>query len=256
MIDIHAHLNDNKLFDNVEIIIENAKNNGVNKIVCVGDDLESSKRAIALSEKYENTYAVIGVHPDMLECFNLELEKFLIQNANKPKVIAIGEIGLDYHSENYDKDLQKKCFIRQLEIAHKVNLPVEIHMRDATQDTMEILKTHKNLINNGGIIHCYSGSFETFEEFYKLGLCVSLGGIITFKNAKNTLELVKKLPIDAITLETDCPYLTPHPYRGEINEPKFVRITAAKIAEIKNLPLDEIDKITTQNAYRIFPKLR
>lgn len=255
MIDIHAHIYDEKLIDKLEEVLENAKNAGVEKIVCVGSSIPTSKKALALAEKYENVYAVIGVHPDDAESFDESQEQFLRENARHPKVIAIGEIGLDFHYNPHDKQKQKEVFVRQLELADEVNLPIQIHSRDATGMMIETLQENKHLLKNGGIIHCYSGSVETLKQILDLGLSISMGGIVTFKNARETLEVAEFVPLDRLVLETDCPYLTPHPHRGEINEPKFIALSAQKIALIKGILTSEVDKITTQNAHRIFPKL-
>jgi len=161
LIDTHAHLNDEKLEINLKEIIKNAKENMLEKIICVGFDINSSKKAIEIAEKYENVFACIGIHPSDAESFNAEAKAFLLENASNKKVVAIGEIGLDYHYEPYDKELQKQVFIDQLKLASKVGLPIQVHTRDATKDTLDILKTNKQFLKNGGIVHCFSGSYET-----------------------------------------------------------------------------------------------
>lgn len=255
MIDIHAHIYEEKLIERIDEVLENALNAGVEKIVCVGSSISNSKKCLALAEKYQNVYAVIGVHPDDADRFDDEAEKFLRENATHPKVIAIGEIGLDFHYEPHDKQKQKKVFVKQLEIADEVGLPIQIHSRDATGMMIETLQKNKHLLKNGGIVHCYSGSVETLKQILSLGLSISMGGIVTFKNARETLEVAEFVPLDRLLLETDCPYLTPHPHRGEVNEPKFVELTCQKIAMIKGILTSEVDHITTQNAHRLFPKL-
>ena len=255
MIDIHAHINDDRLIDNVAQILENAKNMGVEKIVCVGSCIESSQKALDLANKFENVFAVIGVHPEDAHNFDDNALEFLRQNAAHPKVIAIGEIGLDFHFPPYDKDLQTKVFVQQLELAHDLKLPIQIHARDCTKAMLDLLWENKHLLEFGGIVHCFSGSVETLKQIIKLGLSISLGGIVTFKNARETLEVAEFVPLENILIETDCPYLAPHPHRGETNEPKFCVLSAQKIAMIKGISYDDFDKITTQNAKRIFPKL-
>ena len=255
MIDIHAHIYYDDLAKNIPALLARAKDAGVEKIVCVGSSLSTSKKALDLAKKYENVYAAIGVHPDDAKDFDDQTFAWLKENAAHPKVVAIGEIGLDFHYEGFDKLLQKKVFVRQLELAHKVGLPIQIHSRDCTGFMMDTLRENRHLLSNGGIVHCFSGSPETLREVIDLGLSISLGGIVTFKNARETLDVAQEVPLENLLLETDCPYLTPHPHRGETNEPKFVALVAEKIAMIKGVSFDDLDRITTQNAHRIFPKL-
>ncbi len=255
-VDTHAHLNDDKLINDVQEVINRAKDFGVERIINAGYDLASSQKGIELADKYKEVYACIGVHPENCKIFDNSIENFLIENGEREKVVAIGEIGLDYHYEGYDKEFQKKVFIRQLEIANELNLPVVIHSRDATGDMLEILKSNKELLKNGGLMHCFNGSLETLNEVLKLGLKVSFGGAITFKNSRNAPELIANMPLDAFTLETDCPYLSPEPFRGKINEPKNIPIIAQKIADILNKNISEIQKISTENAKNIFKKLK
>ncbi|MDD4815821.1 MAG: TatD family hydrolase [Clostridia bacterium] len=252
IIDVHAHLNDEKLEKNLKKVLENAKQNQVEKVICVGFDLKSSQRAVEIAEKCPNVFACIGVHPCDAKNFDAKTEQFLLENAKNKKVVAIGEIGLDFHYEPFDKDLQKRVFVEQLKIADKVGLPIQVHSRDATKDTIDILKQNKQYLKNGGIVHCFGGSFETLMEIKKLGLKISVGGVITFKNAKSTLELIEKMPLDMLLLETDCPYLSPVPHRGELNEPKNLIFVAQKIAQIKNLTLEEIFQITSKNTQKVF----
>lgn len=255
MIDIHAHIYYESLAGDIPALLARAKDAGVEKIVCVGSSISTSKQALALAKKYENIFAVIGVHPDDAKEYDDVAEKWILDNATHPKVIGIGEIGLDFHYEGFDKNLQKKVFVRQLELAHKLGLPIQIHSRDCTGFMMDTLRENKHLLSHGGIVHCFSGSTETLREIVGLGLSISLGGIVTFKNARETLEVAHAVPLENLLLETDCPYLAPHPHRGETNEPKFVALVAEKIAMIKGISFDDLDKITTQNAHRIFPKL-
>lgn len=255
LIDVHSHINDERLINKVKTIIKDANDNSVEKIVCVGDNFQSSKKCLELSNKYKNIYSVLGVHPSNADDFTPETENFIRQNANNKKVIGIGEIGLDYHSKTPNKEKQKEVFIKQLKLAHELKLPIEIHTRDAIKDTIDILTEYKNLLSNSGIIHCYSGSYETLLQIQKLGLKISIGGILTFKNARQTLEVFKKAPLNMIMLETDCPYLTPTPFRGQINEPKYLIYVAKKLAEIKNLPLNLVEDTTCQNTINVFKKL-
>ena len=245
-IDIHAHLD---AFEDVEKVINDAKINGVKKIVTAGYNLASSKKCVELAKKYPGVYAVIGLHPENIEDENADYLSELKVLAKNEKVVGIGEIGLDYHYGK-DKERQKKIFVEQIELANLLNLPIVIHSRDAMGDTMEILKSHK--VKNGGLMHCYSGSIESARELKKLGFSFSFGGVCTFKNAKNVCAVIEDLSMDSIMLETDCPYLAPVPHRGERNEPKYIPLIAEKIAELKNIELNEVAKITTNNAKNIF----
>lgn len=245
-IDVHAHLD---AFEDVEKVINDAKINGVEKIVTAGYNLASSKKCVELAKKYPGVYAVIGLHPENIEDENADYLSELKVLAKNEKVVGIGEIGLDYHYGK-DKERQKKIFVEQIELANLLNLPIVIHSRDAMGDTMEILKKHK--VKNGGLMHCYSGSIESARELKKLGFSFSFGGVCTFKNAKNVCAVIEDLSMDSIMLETDCPYLAPVPHRGERNEPKYIPLIAERITELKNMQIEEVTRITTNNAKNIF----
>lgn len=269
-IDIHSHLNDEILFKNIDEIISNAKNVGVEKIVCAGSDYKSSLLAIELSNKYPNIYATIGLHPNNCYGFDSKMEKLILDSKDNLKVIAIGEIGLDYYdishqleeakleniSEEQFIEKQKKIFIKQIQLANKINLPIMVHMRDATNDTLTILENNKSLIKEGGLLHCYNGSIETTKRLFDLNFYISIGGAITFKNSRNMPAVLKEIGLDRVTLETDCPYLSPEPYRGKINEPKNIPLIASKIADVTNNNLKNVENITTQNCYNVFKRLR
>lgn len=248
MIDTHCHI-EKEDYDNIEEILTKCKENGINKIIVSGYDLESSKEAIRLANKYDEIYATIGFLPEVLHRDNLydlsELEN-LLQNK---KVIGIGEIGLDYYWYKDNREEQKELFISQLELALKYNKPVVIHCREAIQDCYEIVKNYDKL---KGTMHCYSGSLEMAKEFIKLGLYISVGGVSTFKNSKNIKEVINGIDLEYILLETDSPYLTPEPYRGKRNYPYFVRFVALKIAEIKDVDINIIEDVTTSNANSLF----
>lgn len=255
LIDIHAHLNDIRLKEKVDSVIEKANQHKVKKIVCVGYDLESSKTALKLAIENESVFATFGIHPNNFKKFGNDYINFIKDNYKNKKVIGIGEIGLDYHYENFDKTSQKNIFIKQLKIANECKLPLQVHCRDAMEDMLEILCSHKSLLKNGGIMHCFQGSFDDLKIIKKLGLKISIGGIVTFKNASEIQNQVKEIPTEMILFETDCPYLTPHPHRGEINEPKFLELIMKKTAELKNLSYDEMTRISTENCYNAFKKL-
>ena len=257
MIDTHAHLTDPCYADRLHEMITNFKDNDLDYVFTVGFDYKSSVECIKLAEKYDNVYAVIGVHPDEIHTLTDECVRFLEENATHPKVVAIGEIGLDYHMIRENHLEQKKAFVKQLEIANKYNLPVVIHNRDSVGDILQVLKENKHLLNNGGVIHCFSESFESFKEFKKLGFIVGLGGVITFKNAKNTINLIEQLEFSDFVIETDCPYLTPEPFRGKMkNEPRLVKHVLEKIADIKNVSTSVVKEHTNKNALNLFKKVK
>lgn len=250
--DSHCHLNDKQLLPELDEIIKSAKDNDVTHFLVIGWDYESSLLATQIAEKYENVYAAVGVHPtDVKEDIEeqlIKLEKLLTH----PKVKALGEIGLDYYwIKEEDKRLrQQKYFVKQIQLADKYNLPIVIHNRDSIEDCLNIIKNHtpKHL----GVVHCFSGSVETMREFMKLGLYISLGGPVTFKNAKTPKEVASEVPLNRLLLETDCPYLTPHPYRGQRNEPKFIPLVAEEIARLRNISTDEVIKETFNNTVSLF----
>ncbi|MBQ3494429.1 MAG: TatD family hydrolase [Clostridia bacterium] len=253
-IDTHAHLGDERIICDIQNVLEQAKNAGVGKIVCVGYDLQSSQQAVELSEKYENVYACIGVHPHDAKTYTNQVEQKLIELAEHPKVLAIGEIGLDYFYDLSPREIQKQVFVRQIELAKRLHKKIVVHMREATQDTMEILEQNRaNIL--GAIVHCFNGSKETLERVMKMGFYVSYGGAVTFKNANGILEAVKNTPMNRILLETDCPYMTPVPHRGQTNYPKYITLVAQKICELKNMDIKQLEEITTQNAKNFFGEL-
>ena len=246
-IDIHCHLN-KCYYDNLEEVIFNANNNGVNKLIFNGCNFEGNKEVLNLINKYECVYGAIGFHPTELKDIKEEDYIFLEDNIKNNKIVAIGEIGLDYHYEDTDRELQKKHFIRQLKLAQKYNLPIIVHSRDSIQDTYNILREYPVK----GVLHCYSGSLEMAREFIKLGYFISVGGIVTFKNAKNIIEVIKDIDLSYIMLETDSPYLTPEPFRKNKNEPMYIPVIANKIAEIKDVSVDMVRDVTTSNALGLF----
>ena len=254
VIDTHAHIND-EIYSNLDSIIAEMPNDNLEKIVCASADAKGSIKAVEIASKNKNIYAMIGLHPDNAFEFNQDFVSFVKENAQNKKVVAIGEIGLDYHSENYDKVLQQKVFLEQLKLAHEFSLPVVIHVRDAYDDLLSILKSNKDLISNSGIIHCFSGSLEIAREFIKLGFKIAFGGVLTFKNAKKSVEVASQLDLSHLVVETDCPWLCPEPHRGEVNEPKNVNYVVQKLADIKNMQREKLEPILLENTYQVFPKL-
>lgn len=256
LIDVHAHLYDKNLIGRIDEIISNAKKNRVRKIICVSDNPNSAKCILNLSEKYKNIYACLGVHPCEEKTYTNEFADFLTNNKHNEKIVGIGEIGLDYHYEPFDKERQIFVFLEQLKLASLLKLPVQLHCRDAMKDMLDLLIKNKQLLKYGGIMHCFNGSLSDLKVINELGLKISIGGVATFKNAKTFQELISEIPLDLITFETDCPYLSPHPLRGKINEPKNLLLTAEKVADLKHLTLDEIIKISTENCLQVFKKLK
>ena len=260
-IDCHCHLTDEKDFESVggvDKAVETAYQNGVGKMICSGYDLSSSIRAKELAESYPFIYFCAGFHPSELEKYKDgdldEIEKLL----RHEKCVALGEIGLDYHFDNNpEKAFQKELFIKQLLLADKVGLPIVIHSRDSAQDTLEILTEHKHLLKWGGVMHCYSYSPEMAERFLDLGLHFSFGGPCTFKNANKVVNSVERIPAHRLLSETDCPYLTPVPFRGEFpNTPKHIPVIVEKLAEIKGVSVDEMKNTVYNNAKKLFFKLQ
>ena len=248
LIDVHAHLTDDKFLNDVKNVVERAKENNVNTIICSASDFLSSKKCVLYAKDFERVFATVGVHPE-----NIQDKKYLNQLASlaqEKKVVAIGEIGLDYHFTTQTKVIQKQIFAQQLSLANQLDLPVVVHSRDAMGDTIEILQ--QNPLKKESLMHCYSGSIESAKILMDLNFSFSFGGVSTFYNEKNVQEVIKFLPIDNILLETDSPYLAPVPFRGTINEPKNIIYIADNIARLKGLTLEELAIKTTANAKRIF----
>lgn len=257
LIDTHAHLTYENLNQNYATLLKDWQDNNVKIIFTVGYNLESSKHSLEIANSYPNIYAVIGVHPSDIDCLNQDTLNWLEQNAKNDKVVAIGEIGLDYHYPNINKENQINGFIKQLQLAHKVGLPVVIHTRDCKDDILNILKQNKHLLSNGGVVHCFSEDYEFFKEIESLGLSISIGGVITFNNAKNLQNTIKQIPLSKIMLETDAPYLTPMPFRGKVkNNSKFIPLIAQKLAQLKEVTLEEVANQTTKNVYNLFKKVK
>ena len=244
--DTHCHIF-SEYYNEIDIqeIIKRAKSLGVTKFINNGTDDKTNHEVIELSKKYPIIYSAIGIHPETID-YSKEDLKYI--ETNIQKIVAVGEIGLDYHYNQIDKSRQKELFKAQLKLALKYNKPVIVHSRDATKDTIDILKEFPGL---KGVIHCFSGSLETAKEYIKLGFKLGMNGVITFKNSKFK-ETLKELPLEALILETDAPYLSPEPYRGKKNEPANIIVVAKYISEIKNISLEELSKITEKNVKDLF----
>jgi len=246
----HAHYDDEQFEEDRDELLSSMNKNGIGTIVNVGASLESCGSTLALTEKYPFVYAALGVHPDEVGALNEESYQWLREQCRKEKVAAVGEIGLDYYWDNEPRETQKEWFIKQLELARELDLPVIIHSRDAAADTMEIMKTHAKGLD--GVIHCYSYSPEMAREYVKMGFYIGVGGVVTFKNSKKLKETVEETPITSILLETDCPYLAPEPNRGKRNSSLNLVFVAETIAKIKNLEYDEVVRQTEENARKMF----
>ena len=250
LIDSHAHLLDERLVDNIPAIVADFANNDVEMSVEIGADLNSSRGAVKLANCYKNIYATVGLHPESAESFSDSDIEELAELAKNNKVVAIGEIGLDYHYD-YDKTAQKSLLISQIMLADSLKLPIVIHLRDAYLDMENILNEYKSHINNGILFHCYSGSREMLDRFAFLDPYYAFGGAITFKN-NNRAEVLKAVKRDRLMLETDSPYLTPVPHRGEINTPNNLKFVAERMAQDLGITYDEVAEITSQNTKRFY----
>ena len=246
--DTHAHLDDEMFDIDRDDVINKIKSSGVCFVNNIASDICSSKASIELAEKYDFIYATVGVHPSETQKMSAEDINVLRMLAKHKKVVAIGEIGLDYHYEDTEREIQKKWFGAQLDLATELGLPVVIHDRESKGECIEILK-EKRIAN--GVIHCFSGSAETAEELLKMGFYISFTGVVTFKNAKRAVRALEVIPLDRLFIETDCPYLTPHPFRGKLNEPANVVYIAQEIAKLKNMEIEDVARMTTFNAKTI-----
>lgn len=252
MIDSHCHINDELYINNSAEYVKDAENMGVFKFLVVGFDEKSSENALEIAKKFKGCFAAVGIHPsDAKKAQPGDLDK-IRKLAKEDKVIAIGEIGLDYYWDK-DEDVkkeQREYFIEQIKIANELDLPISIHCRDAIEDCLKILK--ENPVKRGGIMHCYAGSLEISSEFIKLGFLLGFGGTVTFKNSVRPKEVVANIPSDSYVLETDAPYLTPHPYRGKENHSKYLYLIRDQIAELRGISPEQVEKETNENFKRVF----
>lgn len=252
MIDTHAHL---YMFDeDGKSIIENMSNDNLERIVTIGTHIEDSKKNIEIANKNQNIYATVGIYPEFADNVSDDDLQIIEELAKNEKVVAIGEIGLDFHSENYNKEAQIELLVKQLKIADKLGLPFCIHCRDAGKELYEVLSQNKNLINHSGLMHCYSEGKDFVQKFLSLGLYISFSGNITFKKSDRTF--LKDIPLDKILVETDSPYLSPEPFRGCRNEPKNVKYVIDKIAIELGMNPAELERITTKNAKTFYFKMK
>lgn len=247
--DSHAHFDDESFDSDRDTLLAELPNRGICNVINCGSDLNSSRASVELAVKYPYIYAAVGIHPECVKDAPPDYIKQLEELVTKEKVVAVGEIGLDYHfKENAPKEVQKAVFEEQVSLAHKVGLPIIVHDRDAHGDTMELLRKWKPK----GVVHCFSGSVEMAEECIRLGMYIGLGGAVTFKNARVPVEVAEAIPLDRMLMETDCPYMAPVPFRGKRNDSTLIVYTAARIAEIRGTTAEEILKFSRRNAETLF----
>lgn len=252
--DSHAHYDDDRFDEDRHELLSNMSKNKVDYIVNAAADITSSNEGIQLAQRYSFMYTAVGVHPHSVDELGKEdagqaTIDLLEGLAKNPKVVAIGEIGLDYYYEHSPREVQRTWFNRQMELAKKAGLPIIVHSREAAQETFDMIR-ESGL--NAGVIHCFSGSAEMAKEYIKLGFYIGIGGTVTFSNARKTVEVVEQIPLESIVIETDCPYLTPMPYRGKRNDSTYLTYIAKRIADIKNVSIEEVASITSKNARDLF----
>lgn len=248
--DTHAHYDDGQFDDDREELLGSMEKNGVGTIVNVSASPASCERVVDMVQDYPFLYAAVGVHPDEVGGLCEESFARIKELAGRDKVVAVGEIGLDYYWDQEDHDVQKKWFIRQLGLARELGLPVLIHSREAAADTMEIMREYARGMK--GVIHCYSYSEEMAREYVKMGFYIGVGGVVTFKNARKLKQTVEAIPLEAIVLETDCPYLAPEPYRGRRNQSAYIRYVAEEVARLKGMTCEEVIAQTEVNGKKLY----
>lgn len=249
--DSHAHLDGERFDEDRDLVINRAKANGIELIMNPGADFDSSVRAVELAQKYDMIYAAVGIHPHDASSLDEHMLSMIEMLSKKPKVQAIGEIGLDFHYDYSPRDVQRHWFREQLRLAKRLNLPVIIHDREANQETFDTL-SDENAFETGVLMHCYSGSAELAKAYVKKGAYISIAGPVTFKNSRKLIEVVGAVPLDRLMIETDSPYMTPEPFRGKRNESLYVTYVCEKIAQIKGIELSEAARATTANAKMFF----
>ena len=251
IIDTHVHLNDRRYQDNLDQVIEEARLEGVEMLIVIGYDKSSSLKAIEIANKYPNIYCTIGIHPSEVDKFDVDNLEWIIENINNPKVVGIGEVGIDLYWDKTYKEKQIEYFKKQIEIAKTYDLPLVIHAREATNEVFTILQES----NTKGVMHCYSGSLEMARRFNKIGYLLGIGGVVTFKNA-HLKDVVADVELRYLLSETDSPYLAPTPYRGKTNYPKYTRIVVEEISKIKNMDFNLVQESLKENTFNLFKRLK
>ncbi len=249
LFDTHAHMNDPVFDEDKDELISSLPDQGVGLVMNPGCSLENSLQAIAIAEKYDFVYAAVGTHPDTAEEVDEQVIAQYRQLCRHPKVKAIGEIGVDYYYETISREIQLKAFRMQMELARETGLPVIIHERDAHDDGMRMIKEFPDVT---GVFHCYSGSAEMARQLVKMGWYIGFTGVLTFKNARKAVETAVSIPLERIVLETDCPFMAPEPFRGKRNHPGYLYRMAERLAELRNMPVEEIQRITTENGKHLY----
>lgn len=251
IIDTHAHIDFDEYSSKFDEMLANAKENHVEKIIIPAVEPTTFERILQIAEKYENIYCAMGIHPSEAKTYNDEVEQTIIENCKHKKVIAIGECGLDYYWDKSFNDLQKEVFKKQIRLANELEKTLIVHDREAHLDSITLLKENVSK-NTPVVMHCFSGSYEFGMECVKEGYFLAFGGVSTFKNAKKVHEVIEKMPLEFMLLETDSPYLTPEPFRGKENQPAYLKYVVEKISQLRGIPTEEVEEITTQNAKRAF----
>lgn len=250
LIDNHTHLNDEPFRGKEEYYLDRAEKLCVTKVICAGQDPDFNQRAIDLAQRFDNVYAMVGLNPDIAKNYDQDAEDKLIEQLQMPKVVALGEVGLDYYWDESPRDKQQEVFRRQIELAHELKMPVDIHTRDAFEDCYKILK--ESNLEYGAILHSFNGGVDWLNKFLDLNVMFSYSGVVSFTKAVEVHESAKVVPMDRFMVETDAPYLTPKPYRGRQNEPAYVRYVAEAIAKIKDISLEEVADATYKNTERVY----
>lgn len=251
LIDSHAHLDSDQFKEDLDNVMKKIEGSGVELVINPGANMESSRKIVELVKKYSILYGAVGVHPHDTEKMKLEDLNEIKNLAKEEKIVAIGEIGLDYYYDHSPREVQKEMFIEQIKIAKELKLPIIVHEREAAKDVFDIIKEEKDA-NLTGVIHCFSGSLEMALEYIKLGFYISFGGPVTFKNAKKPKEVVAKIPMDKLLVETDSPYLTPTPYRGKRNDSSYLKYIVEEIAKLRDIEYDLLVKSTNKNTRKLF----
>ena len=249
--DTHAHYDDKAFDDDREELIKNLMDEGVERVVNVGASMDSCERTLELTKQYSFIYGALGIHPSDTGELTEEDIAFIKRECSSDKIVAVGEIGLDYYWDTPDRDIQKKWFVKQLDLAKELSLPVIIHSRDAAKDTLDIMKA-EHAEDIGGVIHCFSYEAEMAREYLNMGFYIGVGGVVTFKNGRKLKEVVEYTPIERIVTETDCPYLAPVPYRGKRNSSLYIPLVVEEIAAIKNMSVEDVYRITCRNGYDLY----
>lgn len=249
--DTHAHYDDEAFEEDREELLSSLKKNNIGYVVNVGASLRGVRDSRALASRYSRVYAAAGIHPDEVGCMNEDVMEELRAMCRLEKTVAVGEIGLDYHWNVETRQVQKNWFIEQLKLAREVELPINVHSRDAAQDTLDIIKA-EHAGSTGGVIHCFSGSLEMAREYVGMGYYLGIGGVVTFKNARTLKQIVKEIPMEYLVTETDCPYLAPEPFRGKRNDSSHLIYVVKAIAQIKNIPEERVEDILFENAKNLY----